>query len=83
MNLHEIITAMQQLDPNQLQQLKSYMDEIESHEPVPETATLDVEAVQRAVAKMHEGLTEADIDEITQAMNQEYIEPVSEDEWKL
>ncbi len=43
---------------------------------------MNVDALMRAVDEIREGLTEAEIDEMIAAMNEEYIEPFDESEWQ-
>ena len=83
MNLHDIITAVQTLPPHQLEQLRQYIDELDVHAPVPPAASLDMDALRSAIARMREGLSADEIEAIAEAMEAEYIEPVSDDEWDL
>ena len=83
MNLHDIITAVQTLPLNQREQLRQYIDDLDAHSPVPPTAPLDMDALRSAIARMREGLSEDEIDAIAEAMEAEYIEPVSDNEWDV
>ena len=83
MILQEIITAVQQLPPGELQQPRHTLDEMESGVLTPPSKSLDMDALRAAIAKMREGLSEAEIDAIVQAMEEEYIEPVDDREWDV
>jgi hypothetical protein len=83
MNLHDIITAMQQLRPDELQQLRRTIDKMESGTLIPPSKPLDMDALRAGLARMREGLSDAEIAAITQAMEVEYIEPVDDREWDV
>ena len=83
MNLHDIITAMQQLPPDELQQLRRTIDKMESDTLIPPSKPLDMDALRAGLARMREGLSDVEIDAIGQAMEAEYIEPVDDREWDV
>ena len=83
MNLQDIIAAMQQLPPEELQELRHTLNEMESDVLIPPSKPLEMDALRAALARMREGLSDDEIDAITQAMEAEYIEPVNDHEWDM
>ena len=83
MNLHDIITAMQQLPPDELQQLRHTIDKMDSGTLIPPSKPLDMDALRAGLARMREGLSDVEIDAIGQAMEAEYIEPIDDREWDV
>jgi uncharacterized alpha-E superfamily protein len=83
MTLQDAIKVVDELSPDELQELRAYIDQreresaIQSLSPEERIKRLDIAA--RAI---REGFTEEEWAEIEQAMNEEYIEPVDEDVWK-
>ncbi len=84
MSLQEVIHAVDQLSAEELAQLRAYVHQRELHiqtarrlSPQERARKLDV-----AFTQFREGLNPDELDEMTAAMNEEYIEPVDEDVWK-
>jgi flagellin-specific chaperone FliS len=46
------------------------------------TAEERIQKIEAAFTELREGLTPAELDEITEAMNSEVIEPFDESEWR-
>jgi len=46
------------------------------------TADERIQKIEAAFTELREGLTPAELDEITEAMNSEVIEPFDESEWR-
>lgn len=96
MLLEDVFRMIDQLTPQQKQQVRQYLDaeqeslraEIDallaSAQPTPlHAGTMDVDKLLQAAETMWAGLDENDIQAIIQAMNEEYIEPVDEDGFPL
>jgi hypothetical protein len=83
MNLQDIIAAAQQLPPEELQELRHTLNEMEFGALIPPSKPLEMDALRAAFARMREGLSDDEIDAITQAMEAEYIEPVNDHEWDM
>lgn len=84
MTLQDVIKAVDRLSPEELRELRSYLDQREStdqytHELTPEERIRRMDA---AVEAIREGMTQEQIDEMIEAMNAEYVEPFDEDAWK-
>lgn len=84
MTLQDVIKAVATLSPEELRQLRAFLDQLEgtpspAHDLPPEERIRRLDA---AVEALREGLTQAELDEMTDAMNTEYIEPFDEDVWK-
>jgi len=84
MTLQDVIKAVETLSPEELRQLREFLDQLEgtpspAHDLPPEERIRRLDA---AVEALREGLTQAELDEMTDAMNTEYIEPFDKDEWK-
>lgn len=83
MNLEQIIQSVKQLPPDQVRQLRHYLNELVIVENPSSGKKLDMAALRLAINNMRSGLSETKINEIADAMNEEYIESVSDDEWDL
>ncbi len=83
MNLQEVKAAIDQLSPEELDEIREYLKTREAENSV--TAGLSPQERARrldeAFTQLRAGLTPEQIDEITEAMNVEYIEPWDESEW--
>ena len=83
MNLQDIIAAVQQLPPEELQELRHTLNKMESGALIPPSKPLEMDALRAALARMRDGLSDAEIDAIAEAMETEYIEPVNDREWDM
>jgi hypothetical protein len=83
--LQDVIQVVDKLSPEELRQLRAYLDQLEGT-PVPPVQDMTPEERARrldaAFEQLREGLTQAELDEMTEAMNAEYIEPFDEEPWK-
>lgn len=82
MTLQEMKEAIDHLSPEERAELRAYLDEqahLAPHLLPPEERIRRLDAAAKAIS---EGLTDAEWDEIEKAMNEEYIEPWDESEWK-
>lgn len=85
MTLNELIRAVDALSEDELAQLRDYINHRQFREQTNtelRPGTTDVDALIEAIDQMREGLTEQQLDEIVAAMNEEYIEPFDESEWR-
>jgi hypothetical protein len=83
MNLRDVIKVVDQLSPEELRELRDYINQREaqtSSEPVlsPEER---IRRLDEAAKAIREGLTEEEWKQIENDMNAEYIEPWDEAEW--
>jgi len=82
MTLQEIKRAIDQLSSDERAELRTYIDQ----QPISPAKTLSAEErirrLDAAAKAIREGLSEAEWAEIEAAMNEEYIEPWDEEEWK-
>jgi len=74
MALANLLKEVDRLSQEELQQLQEHI--------ARRRRMARLKAFDEAIAALREGLTEEQIDEIEQAMNAEYIEPVDLDEWR-
>jgi len=84
MTLQELIKAIDELSYNDLDLLWRHMDE-RKHQTRPAQNLKPEERIRRldsAAAALREGLTQEELVDMTQAMNNEYVEPPDEDQWK-
>ncbi len=84
MTLQEVIKVVDTLSPDELRELRTYLDQREGTvQPALELAPEErARQLNEAFERLREGLTQKQIDEMTEAMNAEYIEPFDEDVWK-
>lgn len=85
LTLQDVIKAVDQLSPDERRELREYLDQRESvPQPVQElTPEERIRRMDEAVKAIREGMTQAELEDMIAAMNEEYIEPVDdEDVWK-
>ena len=85
MTLDELIKAVDTLSSEEFRQLRNYVNQRHVHEQVDtelRAGTMNVDALMRAVDQIREGLTEEEIETMVAAMNEEYVEPFDEAEWR-
>ncbi len=78
-NLDEIFHAIDRLNRDQLAQLRAYVEQRITQPQLQiaaESPKEKADALMRAFAEMREGLTKEELDEMIEAMNSEYIEPL-------
>ena len=80
MTLQELYQTVRRLSPEERAQLRAYLeqDDVPVHTLSPEERARKLDA---AFNQLCEGLTSEDIEEMTEAMNSEYVEPWNESEW--
>lgn len=80
--LNNLYHQLDRLDRAELQQLRHYIDQrMETPQVGDEDVQAKVKALQDAVENFWEGVPQEDIDEIVEAMNSEYIEPLAKHDW--
>lgn len=84
MTLQEVKQVVDRLSPEELRELREYIEQREgTNWPASElTPEERARRLDEAFEQFRAGLTQAQLDEITEAMNAEYIEPFDEDVWK-
>jgi hypothetical protein len=71
MTLQDVMKAVDQLSPDELRELREYIERRESSpEPVPELTPAErIRRLDAAVDAIREGMTQAELDDMTAAMN--------------
>jgi len=77
LNLKEVKEAVDHFSPEERAELRAYLDEREMH--TLRAGTMNVDALLAAAREIRESLTDEEWNEIEQAMNEEYIEPIDDD----
>lgn len=81
--LREIIQLVDQLSPKEKDELRDYLGhstpvfDVEKLSPEERIRLMD-----EAVKAIREGLSQTELDEMIEAMNHKYIEPVDDDIWR-
>jgi hypothetical protein len=73
MMLEDVLKAVEGFTEDELQQLKTLIDQREQQRTL-RPGTLNIERLLDGLAQIREGLTDEEFAEIEQAMNDEYIE---------
>lgn len=83
MRLEDILRAVAQLNDEEHQQLRQYLNKTPEKASTL-TAEERIQRLNRAIDAMGKGLGQAELDDITVAMTEEYIEPLDEPRfWSL
>ena len=84
MTLQELIKAVDQLSPQERAELHAYLDPRKAQtRPAPALSPDErIRQLDEAAKAIREGFTDAEWEEVEQAMNAEYIEPWDESEWQ-
>jgi uncharacterized membrane protein len=82
MTLTDLMQAVDKLSPEDKRKLREYLDQEEPHPFQNLTGEERARRLEAAAAKIREGLTPEQLDEMTRAMNEEYIESVDDGIWK-
>lgn len=75
----DVMKAVDEFSVDQLRQLREYIQQREQQLEL-QAGTLNIEQLLEGLAEMRAGLTEAEFHEIERAMNEEYIEPLGNDQ---
>ena len=80
MSLDELMKAVDRLTGEELRQLREHIDyRRRTHKFTPEER---IQMLEEAADAIREGLTQKELDEMIAVMNEEYIEPFDEAEWR-
>ncbi len=83
MTLQELFQAVDRLSPNEQNELRNYLNRLQND---PSDVMSPAERAQRLDAAFDAfriGLDDATLDEIVNAMNDDYIEPIGDDGFPL
>lgn len=75
----DVISAVDQFSPDQLRQLREYIQQREQQMEL-KAGTLNMDELLEGLAEMRAGLTDEEFREMERAMNEEYIEPLDKDQ---
>jgi hypothetical protein len=79
-NLYQVIDD---LSTDDLDALSEYIEQQREQRRLAQYTTEErIQKLEAAFAELREGLTPAELDEITEAMNSEVVEPFDEAEWR-
>ncbi len=79
-NLYQVIDD---LSADDLDALSEYIEQKREQRRLAQYTTEErIQKIEAAFAELREGLTPAELDEITKAMNSEVVEPFDESEWR-
>ncbi|MBL8155821.1 MAG: hypothetical protein JNM70_16685 [Anaerolineae bacterium] len=79
MILTDVMKALDQFSPDQLRQLREYIQQRVQQIEL-KAGTLNMDDLLEGLEEMRAGLTDEEFGEIERAMNEEYIEPLGKDE---
>ena len=80
--LSEIYQAIDQLNRDEFRKLRAYIEQrVEQPVIANEDPQTKIAALRDAFAKIREGMSQEELDEMIWAMNYEYIEPLSKSDW--
>jgi len=79
MMLDDVMKAIDELAPDELRQLREYIDQREQQNAL-QPDMLDMEGLLHALDLIRAGLSDAEFREIERAMNEEYVEPLDNEE---
>jgi hypothetical protein len=83
MTLQDILREIHHLSAEERRHLREYIDELEQDtRGMYESPEERIRQMDAAVAAIREGMTQAQIDDMIEAMNAETVEPFDEDTWK-
>ena len=83
MTLQEVKKAVDQLLPEELRELRAYLDQQATKHTQLQDGTMNVDTLLQAARAIRDELGEVNFDEMLDAMNEDYIEPVDDDGWSL
>lgn len=83
MMLDSLYQVIDDLSADDLDALSEYIEQQREQRRLAQYTTEErIQKIEAAFAELREGLTPAELDEITEAMNSEVIEPFDESEWR-
>lgn len=83
MMLDSLYQVIDDLSADDLDALSEYIEQQREQRRLAQYTTEErIQKIEAAFAELREGLTPAQLDEITEAMNSEVVEPFDESEWR-
>lgn len=83
MMLDSLYQVIDDLSADDLDALSEYIEQQREQRRLAQYTTEErIRKIEAAFAELREGLTPAELDEITEAMNSEVVEPFDESEWR-
>ena len=83
MMLDSLYQVIDDLSADDLDALSEYIEQQREQRRLAQYTTEErIQKIEVAFAELREGLTPAELDEITEAMNSEVVEPFDESEWR-
>ena len=83
MMLDSLYQVIDDLSTDDLDALSEYIEQQREQRRLAQYTTEErIQKIEAAFAELREGLTPAELEEITEAMNSEVIEPFDESEWR-
>lgn len=83
MMLDSLYQVIDDLSADDLDALSEYIEQQREQRRLAQYTTEErIQKIEAAFAELREGLTPAELDEITEAMNSEMVEPFDESEWR-
>jgi predicted nucleic acid-binding Zn-ribbon protein len=83
MTLDSLYQVIDDLSMDDLDALSEYIEQQREQRRLAQYTTEErIQKIEAAFAELREGLTPAELEEITEAMNSEVIEPFDESEWQ-
>lgn len=81
--LDSLYQVIDDLSADDLDALSEYIEQQREQRRLAQYTTEErIQKIEAAFAELREGLTPAELDEITEAMNSEMVEPFDESEWR-
>lgn len=83
MTFEEVLQVVDQLNDEERQRLHQYLDQqAQSIKAHPLSAEERIQRLNAAMDAMRDGLSQEELDEMTAAMNEDYIEAVDDSLWE-
>ena len=83
LTLQEVKTAIDKLSPEDRHELRDYLNQQDSESMDFKAGTMDIEKLLEAAKAIRESMNPKDFEEMIDAMNEEYIEPIGDDGFPL
>jgi uncharacterized alpha-E superfamily protein len=79
LTLQEVKQAVDHFSPEEVRELRAYLDAQSNAEIVLRAGTMDIDALLDAARAIRAGITDEEWQAIENAMSEEYIEPIDDD----
>ena len=81
MPLQEMIKQLDELSLSEIDLLKNYLDAVQPSQATPnlQIGTMDIDALLETIDAMHEGMSDAEFEDMLEDMANEYIAPLGDD----